>query len=338
MSNPKIQQTKVTLNQVEEKISHVPVVNFIYLFLKRNMGVLIGFLLLSLALVFSTDKFLTIDNTVNILRQVSINAILAIGITCTLLTIGVDLSIGSTVAMSGVMAVTMISTGFPVAIACLAALAAGALAGLFNGFIISRTGMPAFIVTLATQNVIRGFAYVATGGQPITSSNETFNYIGNGYVGPVPVPIIIMVVVAIVASIMLTKTKFGRHMYATGGNKEAAIYSGLHVKNIQMSVYIISGLLAALAGIMLAARMYSGQPTTGVGYEGDAVAAAVLGGTSFTGGVGTIGGTMIGALVIGVLNNGMNLLKIPYYYQLVVKGLVILGAVYVDTVKKRQKV
>lgn len=322
---------------VDGKLKQIPAVNYIYLFIKRNWAALLALFVLSLGLTITTDSFFRVDNIVNVLRQVSINAVLAVGITYTLITIGVDLSVGSTVAMSGVLAVALIELfHFPVPAALILAVLAGAMAGSWNGFVISRTGMPPFIVTLATQLTIRGLAYVVTAGKPITSSNAAFNYIGNGYWNKIPVPVIIMFIVAVVFAVILNKTKFGRHMYATGGNKEAAVYSGINVKNVQLKVYIICGVLAAIAGIMLAARMYSGQPTVGVGYEGDAVAATVLGGTSFSGGVGTIGGVMIGAMVIGVLNNGMNLLKIPYYYQLVVKGLVILGAVYFDTIKKQK--
>ncbi len=325
------------LTGLESRAQNVPILKPCVNFIKRNIATIIAFLVMSIGLAILSPAFLNMDNLVNVLRQVSINAILAIGITYTLITIGVDLSVGSTVAMSGVLAVAMSSSfGVNVWVAILCGIILGALAGLANGFVISRTGMPPFIVTLATQLSIRGIAYVITEGKPITSTDKVLNYIGNGYFLNVPVPVIIMIVIAIIASIILNKTKFGRHMYATGGNKEAAIYSGINVKNIQLAVYVICGILAAVAGIILAARMYSGQPTVGVGYEGDAVAATVVGGTSFSGGVGTIGGVMLGALVIGILNNGMNLLKIPYYYQLIVKGLVILLAVYIDTVKKKK--
>lgn len=262
---------------------------------------------------------------------------LAIGITFTLITVGVDLSVGSTVATSGVLAVTLIeAANMNIWLAIILSILMGTLAGFLNGFVISRTGMPPFIVTLATQLSIRGLAYVFTQGKPITSVNTTFNYIGNGHVLGIPIPIIIMAVVAVIASVILNKTKFGRHMYATGGNIEAAAYSGINVKNIQMKAYMVCGTLAGIAGIIAASRLYSGQPASQVGIEGDAVAASVLGGTSFSGGVGSIGGVMIGILVIGVLSNGMNLLKIPYYYQTITKGLVILLAVYIDTVKKKR--
>ncbi|MFT4107579.1 MAG: ABC transporter permease [Lacrimispora sp.] len=328
---------KTIFINIENKMQKVPVLKPVVNFVKHNMATIIAFFVMSLGLAIKSPAFLNVDNMVNVLRQVSINAILAIGITYTLITIGVDLSIGSTVAMSGVLAVAMSSSlGVNVWVAILCGILLGAIAGFFNGFVISRTGMPPFIVTLATQLSIRGIAYVITGGKPITSTDNVLNYIGNGYLFNIPVPVIIMAVVAAVAAVILNKTKFGRHMYATGGNKEAAIYSGINVKNVQLSVYVICGILAAISGIILAARLYSGQPTVGVGYEGDAVAATVVGGTSFSGGVGTIGGVMLGSLVIGVLNNGMNLLKIPYYYQLVVKGLVILLAVYIDTAKKKK--
>lgn len=330
--------TTLALKEVDNHLNRIPGVKFLYGFLRKNMSAIIALVGLSTLLAFTTNSFFTVDNLINVIRQVSISSILAIGITFTLITVGVDLSIGSTVAMSGVLAVMLIETmGAPLPVAILAAVLLGTVAGFLNGYLISRTGMPPFIVTLATQLSLRGIAYVFTAGQSVTSKNSTFNFIGNGYVLGIPVPIIFMIVIAIIASLILNKTKFGRHMYATGGNKEAAIYSGIKVKRVQVGVYMICGTLAAIAGVLWAARMYSGQPNMGVGFEGDAVAASVLGGTSFSGGVGTIGGVMIGSLVMGVLSNGFTLLKIPLYYQYIVKGLVILLAVYIDTMKKNKQ-
>lgn len=305
-------------------------------YFRANIGVLIGLFALMAILSVTTSSFLTVGNFVTVLRQISMNALLAIAITYTIITIGVDLSIGSTVALGGVVVTLCIANGIPVILSIIIALAAGSLIGLANGFIISRTGMPQFIVTLAMQNVVRGLAYIVTDGKSIRSTNETFNSIGNGSIFGVPIPIIIMIVLMLVFAAILNKTRFGRHMYAVGGNKEAAVYSGINVKNTQMMVFVIAGFLASFAGIILASRLYSGQPMVGVGFEGDAIAASVLGGVSFSGGSGTIGGAMIGVLLIGVLNNGMNLLKIGYYWQLIAKGLVILIAVYFDLNKKKK--
>ncbi len=198
--------------------------------------------------------------------------------------------------------------------------------------------MPPFIVTLATMQVARGVAYVYTGGMPIRTMEEGFNIIGIGYLGPIPLPIIYTAVLIFFVTILLNKTKFGRHVYAVGGNKEAAKFSGIDTGKVEIGVFTLLGFLAAFTGIVLCSRMYSGQPTVGEGFEMDAIAATVLGGTSFSGGIGKIGGTIIGVLVIGVLNNGLNLLNINSFWQLIAKGLVILLAVYIDMIKKRREV
>lgn len=303
-------------------------------FFRRNAGTLIGLAAMCIVLTLSTDKFLTPNNIINVFRQISINALLTIGITHAILIGGIDLSIGSVLAASGTFCCGFIADGMPVGLALLIGILIGIAFGFVNGYIISRSEIPPFVVTLAMMSVARGFAYIYSGGRPIRSQQEFFNKIGNGYIGSIPVPVIIVLVIAIIASYVLNRTKFGRYIYAVGGNREAAKYSGVDVKNVEMIVYIISGFLAALSGIILAARMYSGQPTVGQGFEMDAIAASVLGGTSFTGGAGTIGGAMIGALIIGVLNNGLNLTKVPFYYQLVIKGIVILLAVFFDLYKK----
>ena len=221
--------------------------------------------------------------------------------------------------------------------ALVVALLLGAIVGLLNGGIIALTGMPPFIVTLSLQGTIRGIAYVITDGRSVSCDNAVFNAIGNGYLFGIPIPIYIVAFVMIVISILLYYTRFGRRMYAVGGNITAAGFSGIHVKKIMVQVYVLSGVLSALAGIILASRMYSGQPASGQAYESDAIAAAVLGGTSFNGGIGTVGGTLIGALVIGFLTNGLNLLHISSYVQMIIKGLVIIGAVGIDILKNRKK-
>lgn len=306
-------------------------------YIKKNMGILIGFVFMCIIFSFLSDRFLSVNNIFNILRQISINAILAFGMTYVILTGGIDLSVGSIVAVTGTVTCGLISKGSSIGTAILVGLIIGAVLGFFNGFVISKTGMPAFIVTLSMMTVARGLAYVYTDGKPIRSLNSKFNFIGNGYVDKIPVPIIIMIIIFIICTMLLNKSKFGRYIYAIGGNREAALFSGINVEKIEMLVYVISGFLSGLSGIILSARMYSGQPTVGQGFELDAIAAVVLGGTSFTGGIGTIGGTIIGALIIGVLNNGLNLIGVPFYYQLILKGLVIVAAVYFDTIKKMNK-
>lgn len=306
-------------------------------FVRRNMGILIGLAVLFLFLSIFTDSFLTTKNMLQVLRQICINALLAFGMTFVLIIGGIDLTVGSVVAISGVSIVMLLNAGVPLPIAFLLSLLIGALVGLINGGIIALTGMPPFIVTLSLQGAIRGVAYVITDGRSVSCENEVFNAIGNGYFLGIPLPIYIVALVMILISVILYYTRFGRRMYAVGGNVTAAQFSGIHVKNITVWVYIISGTLSALAGIILASRMYSGQPASGQSYESDAIAAAVLGGTSFNGGIGTIGGTLIGALVIGFLTNGLNLLHISSYVQMIIKGVVIIGAVGIDILKNRNK-
>ena len=306
-------------------------------YFQRNGGTLIGLLVLVAFLSIFTDSFLSAGNLLQVLRQICINALLAFGITFVLIIGGIDLTVGSVVGMSGVTAVILINMGVPLAFSILSGLIVGALVGFINGVIIAYTGMAPFIVTLALNGSLRGVCYVITNGRSVACASETFEVIGTGYLFKIPVPIYIVAVTMIVISVILYSTRFGRRMYSVGGNITAAKFSGIHVRKITVGVYVISGFLSAIAGIILASRMYSGQPTAGQGYESDAIAAAVLGGTSMSGGVGTIGGTLIGALVIGFLSNGLNLLHISSYVQMIVKGIVILGAVGIDIIKNRKK-
>jgi len=309
--------------------------NSFLLWMKRNLASIIALLIMVVILSFTTNSFMVSTNLISVLRQVCVNCFIAFGITCVLISGGIDLSVGSVVAAAGVIAVRMANSGMPVVFAVAAALAFGAVLGLFNGYVISHTTLPPFIVTLSTQIIVRGISYLLTGGMPAQCTNDAFNYLGTGMVFGIPIPVILVLVVLVILYFVINRTAFGRHVYATGGNKEAAQYAGVDVKSVQMRVYMISGIVAALAGVVLAARLYSGQPSVGEGFERDAIAASVLGGTSFNGGIGTLGGTVVGVLIIGVLNNGMNLLKINSYWQYVVKGCVILGAVYIDFMKKR---
>ena len=232
----------------------------------------------------------------------------------------------------------MVNYGFPIPLAILAALAVGAMVGFLNGTIIYKTGLPPFIVTYSLQSICQGIAYVWTGAQPIRLTDQNFIFLGAGYAfGVIPMPLIYLGVILVFVWYILNRTKLGRHIYAVGGNEKAAEFSGVNIRKVRWFVYIFSGIMAALAGVVLSARMYSGQPAVGAGGEMDAIAAVVLGGTSMGGGRGSIGGTIIGALLIGILNNGLNLAGIDSYWQMVAKGAIILIAVYVDFVKQGNK-
>ncbi|MBR0094102.1 MAG: ABC transporter permease, partial [Synergistaceae bacterium] len=308
-------------------------------YLKDNMGTLIGLFAMCVILSFTTNGvFYSQRNLVNVLRQVSSNACLAFGMTFAIITGGIDLSVGSILALSGTLSAGFIvHSGMSVPAAVGTAILIGTALGLFNGFVIAKTTIPPFIVTLAMMQMARGAAYIYSNGQPIRAMIPEYQIIGTGYLGPIPYPVIYMAVFLIICVILLSKTRFGRHVYAVGGNDKAAIFSGVNVARTKMMVYTMSGFLAAFTGVVLCARMSSGQPTAGVGFEMDAIAATVLGGTSMSGGVGKIGSTMIGVLIIGVLNNGLNLLGLNSFWQQIAKGVVILLAVYVDMLKKRRK-
>jgi ribose transport system permease protein len=307
-------------------------------FVKNNGGILVGLMGMCVALSMLSPAFLTKDNILNIMRQVTTNANLAFAMTLIIIICGIDLSTGSILAVSGTLTAGLIaSSNMPVYLAVLIGLTTGTLLGCFNGVVIARTGIPPFIVTLAMMQIARGAAYVYTGGMPVRTLNPEFNIIGSGYLGPIPLPVIYTTIVFIAIVILLNRTQFGRHVYAVGGNRDAARFSGINIQRIEIISYTLMGFLSALSGIVLCARMYSGQPTLGQGFEMDAIAAAILGGTSFSGGIGTMGGTLIGVFVIGVLNNGLNLLNVNSFWQLIIKGTVILLAVYVDMMKKRKK-
>lgn len=324
----------INIEKKKENIIISGLVNYI----KENMGILIGFLLLCITLSIISDAFLTLPNISNVLRQASTNANLAIGMTLALIICGIDLSVGSIVALTGTLTAGLIvNNNMPVILAVFIGITLGTLLGFINGQIISRTGMPPFIVTLAMMQIARGAAYVYASGQPIRVMNDTFNFIGSGFIGPVPLPVLYSAILMISVGLILSKTKLGRHIYAVGGNREAAKFSGISIAKVEVFTFTLLGFLSAVSGIVLASRMYSGQPTVGVGFEMDAIAASVLGGTSFSGGIGRIGGTLIGILVIAVLNNGLNLLNVSSFWQFIAKGFVILFAVYFDLAKKKGK-
>ncbi|TDG07025.1 ribose ABC transporter permease [Paraburkholderia guartelaensis] len=303
----------------------------------QKLGPFVALLIISVALSIVSRDFLTLDNLLNVMRQASINALIAFGMTLVILLGGIDLSAGSVLALSSVIIATLLSAGTPAVVATLAGLVAGGLMGFANGLVISKGKVAPFIATLGSMTVLRGLALVVSNGSPISSFNsDFFSLLGGGYVARlVPIPVVLMLVMFGVFWVLLRKTVFGRHIYATGGNAESAKLSGVKVDRIQLWVYTIAGVMSALAGVVLTSRLNSAQPTAGTGYELDAIAAVVLGGTSLTGGRGWIFGTLVGALLIGVLNNGLNLLDVSSFYQQVIKGIVILLAVLIDRGNKK---
>jgi ribose transport system permease protein len=303
----------------------------------RRFGTLIGLLLLCLVLWILTPHFLTVSNLLNIVQQTSINAIVAAGMTFVIISGGIDLSVGSIVALSGVALGALLQDGQPAAVAIPAALAAGIGCGLVNGLLISFGRLPPFIVTLGMMSVARGAALVFTEGRPVSGFGDGFRWLATGSVGFVPAPVLVMLMVYAVAHLVLTRTTFGRYVYAIGGNEEATRLSGVAVRFHKTAVYGVAGLMSAVAAIVLTARLNSAQPIAGMMYELDAIAATVIGGTSLLGGEGSLGGTLIGALIMGVLRNGLNLLGVSSFLQQIVIGVVIVAAVLVDTTLKRHR-
>lgn len=307
-------------------------------YFKRNAGILIGLVALCVVISFRSDRFLTQDNIMNVLRQISSNMYLACAMTMILIAGGIDLSVGSIVAVTGVTAGTLLNMGVPIPLTILICLVLGGLYGTITGVIITNTTLPPFIVTYSMMQILRGATYVYTGGTTVRVDNRAFINLGTGYAfGFLPLPVVYLLIVFVIVFIVLNKTSLGRHIYAVGGNEKAAKFSGINVKKTRMFVYIFSGVMGALAGMVLCARSYSGNPLAGDGAEMDAIAACVLGGASMAGGYGFVGGTLIGALIIGLLNNGLNLMRIDSYWQIILKDIVILVAVYVDYIKNLKK-
>lgn len=304
-------------------------------FLKR-MGPLLGLVLIIIVLSVVTTDFLTVSNIFNVLRQISINALIAFGMTFVILTGGIDLSVGSILALSSALTAGLMAGGMDTPLAVLIGLLAGAAMGAFNGVIISKGKVAPFIATLATMTIFRGLTLVYTEGRPITGLNPDFAILGKGFFLEIPMPVIWMLISFAILYFILRHTTFGRHVYALGSNEEATRLSGISTTKVKVKVYAISGLFAAISGIILTSRLNSAQPTAGTSYELDAIAAVVLGGTSLSGGNGWIVGTLIGAMIIGVLDNGLNLLNVSSFYQSVVKGAVILLAVLLDRSKSKK--
>jgi ribose transport system permease protein len=303
----------------------------------RQFGTLIGLFVLSAVLWALTPHFLTVSNLINVAQQTSINAIVAVGMTFVILSGGFDLSVGSIVALSGVVLGTLLGQGHPAGVAIAAGLATGLSCGLVNGALVSWGRLPPFIVTLGMMSVARGTALVFTEGRPVSGFDAGFRTLATGTVGFVPVPVILMVAMYVVGHVLLTRTTFGRYVYAIGGNEEATRLAGVPVGLHKALVYGVCGLMSAVAAIILTARLDSAQPIAGMMYELDAIAATVIGGTSLMGGEGTLAGTLVGALIMGVLRNGLNLMGVSSFLQQIVIGAVIIGAVLVDTLLKRQR-
>lgn len=298
----------------------------------RRLGPVLALIVLIVFISILNPNFLTFNNILNLLRQVSINALIAFGMTFVIITGGIDLSVGSTLALASALTAGFLLTGMNPVLAVIIGLAIGVALGAVNGAVITKGKMAPFIATLATMTIYRGLTLVYTDGNPITGLDETFFFqvIGKGYFFGIPVPIIIMLITFALLYVLLHKTSFGRKIFAVGGNEEAAYISGINTNRVKIWVYGISGFLASLAGLILTSRLNSAQPTAGSAYEMDAIAAVVLGGTSMSGGRGSLFGTLIGALIIGVLNNGLNLIGVSSFYQQIVKGIVIIIAVLLD--------
>jgi ribose transport system permease protein len=303
------------------------------LFKKYHLGPLIGFICLSIIMSIASSRFLTFGNLSNIALQTSINALLAIGMTFVILTSGIDLSVGATLALSGAVTAGLLTHGFSPWAASIIGLLIGVVAGLFNGILVGYGKLAAFIVTLGTMTLFRGFTEIYTHGTPIFGLPVSFMNLGTGTTAGIPNPVWIMVIAIVIGWIFLNRMTAGRKIYAVGGNEDAAFLAGVPVKRYLVLVYIISGFLAALAGIILTSRLGSAEPTAGTGYELDAITAVVLGGTSLMGGEGTLIGTIFGALILGVINNGLNLLNVNAFYQDAVKGVIILIAIMLDRKK-----
>ncbi len=303
----------------------------------RQFGTLAGLFGLCAVLWILTPHFLTVSNLLNVAQQTSINAIIAVGLTFVIISGGIDLSVGSLVAFSGVVMASLLQRAVPLPLALLAGLGTGLGCGILNGLLITFGRLPPFIATLGMMSVARGAALLFTDGRPISGFDEGFRWLATGELLFIPMPVVVMVVVYAIAHFVLRRTRFGRYVFAIGGNEEAALLSGVPVRFHKTMVYGVGGLLSGLASIMLTARLNSAQPIAGINYELDAIAATVIGGTSLMGGQGSVLGTLIGALIMGVLRNGLNLLGVSSFIQQVVIGAVIILAVLMDMAFKRPK-
>ena len=307
-------------------------------YFKQNWGILAALLIMCLFFSVFGNNFLTQTNVVNLLRTCATNCYLAIGVQMAIILAGIDLTGGALAALTGVVCVmTFENAGLPIWMGIVVGVLIGIVVGMANGIIITYTGIHPFVVTLAMQSICRGAAYLLANGSPVTTTNRSFSAFGSGSLGVVPLPVVYMMIFLILDFFLLNKTRTGRHIYAVGGNETSARFSGININKIKILVWTISGAMAGFCGVVLAARLSSGQPSTGEGYETDAIAAAVLGGTSFFGGTGTVGGLIIGVLIIGLISNGLNLMHVNSYWQYVLKGVIIIAAVYVDLLKQKRQ-
>jgi len=309
---------------------------------------LIALFVMCLVLTLTADNFMTADNFWNVLRQISVNVCISVGMTLVILTAGIDLSVGSVLALCGAITAGLLKHGISIPSANLfigftvfgvvvAGVLCGGALGFVNGYTISKFNVPSFVATLAMLTMARGFTMLSTGGHPITGLGDTLGFLGTGWFLGIPMPVWISGIIVFVAVVVTTKTAFGRYIYAIGGNENAARLSGIPVTKIKRWVYVLAGMLAAIGGVLVTARLDSAQPNAGISYELDAIAAVVIGGTSLSGGKGSIVGTVLGAMIIGVLNNGLVLLDVSPFWQQVVKGLVILIAVIIDKANSKSE-
>jgi ribose transport system permease protein len=299
----------------------------------------VALLIVPLAIIFAVlnPRFLSIANIINVLRQASIIGIMACGMTVVLLTGNIDLSVGSVVALAGVVTAWSICAGIPTILAILIGLLLGAAAGFINGWLTAKFNIPSLLITVGSMNAIRGIAYLITGGRPITGLPDSFAFLGAGYFLGIPIPVYIMLIIILLSWYFLQFMVLGRHVYAVGSNSEAARLSGINKRHIITLSLTISGLFSAVSGIVLAARLSSGQPIVGMGYELQVIAASVLGGVSLNGGQGRVIGAVIGAILIGIMNNGLNLVRVSPYWQQVLIGMIIVSAVIIDKLRQESK-
>ncbi|MEW9096989.1 MAG: ABC transporter permease [Clostridiaceae bacterium] len=302
----------------------------------KEYGVIIGFIVLCIAISIITPTFLTQKNILNLLRQSSIIGIISAGMTFVIISGNFDISVGAVAAFSGAISMKLLSMGYSITISIIASLLVGGVIGLINGFFVAKINIPSLIATMGMVTIVRGLILLFTGGYPISQDIPEFSKIGNGYFLRIPIPVIIFFIIVAIAHVVLTKTRFGRYVYSVGGNSEASRLNGINVDYYKIQVFIINGVLAALAGIVLAARLGTATPVAGEGYDMDAIASVVIGGTSVAGGEGSVLKTVIGVLLMSVINNSFNLLGVNIYFQYIFKGLIILSAVGFDAYSKKK--